>query len=234
MVGGIIWWFLSDIYYVELHNPTTTPCTLRTWCVQFLWPIDFVSSSNHGQHHNMVGGVIWWVLSEIQSLELCNPSTTPCTIWTSYEHEVSNFFDQLISDHGQNLGNIIIWSEESFDEFWVKSNHENYAILLPHHVWYELRTNLKCPISLTNRFWIKPRTCTTSQYGWRSHFVSFEWNPTTTIMQCTNHSMYGSNFVRTWCVQFLDQLISNRGQNLGNIIIWWEESFGEFRVKSNH
>ena len=86
----------------------------------------------------MVGVVIWCVLSEIQEQELCNPPTTPCTVRTSYEVEVSHFFDQMISDRVQNLGNIILQWEESFGEFWVKSNPYNYAILQPLHVRYEL------------------------------------------------------------------------------------------------
>ena len=65
----------------------------------------------------MVGGVIRWVLTEIQSLELWNAPTTPFKERTSNKLEMSNFFDQLISDRAQNLGNIIIWWEESFGEF---------------------------------------------------------------------------------------------------------------------
>ena len=152
MVGGFIWWLLSEIQSQKLCNPTTTPCKVRTWSVQFLRQIDFRSSPILGQHHNMVGGVIWWVLSEIQSLQLCYPTTTPCTIRTSYELDVSNFFDQLILDWAKNFGHNTIGWEESFGEFWVKSIHYNYEILQPLLVWYELRTNLNCPISMTNWF----------------------------------------------------------------------------------
>ena len=73
----------------------------------------------------MVGGVIWGGLSEIQLLELWNPTTSPCTVWTLYEHELSNFFGQLISDRAQNFGNIWIWWEELFGDFWEKSYHYN-------------------------------------------------------------------------------------------------------------
>ena len=95
-----------------------------------------------------------------------------------YELEVSNFFDQLISDRAQNLGNIIIRLEESFGEVWEKSNHKNYAM----HI----------------------------------------------------HSMYGMNFVQIEVSHFFDQLSSDRAQNLGNNILWREESFGEFWVKSKN
>ena len=36
---------------------------------------------------------------------------------TSYELEVYHFFDQMISDRAQNLGNIVMWWEESFGAF---------------------------------------------------------------------------------------------------------------------
>ena len=203
---------------------------------------------------------------------------------------MSNFFDQLISDRAQNFGNIIICWEESFGEFWGKFNHWNYAMHPPLHLRNELLKNLKCAISLTNWFKIEPKTWVTTKYVGRSHPARFEGNPITRTMQCTNHSIYGTNFVRTWSVQFLwpiefgsipklgqhhnmyggdiqrvlreiqllelrsalttpftertlnklemsnffDQLISDRAQKLGNIIIWWEESFSEFWGKSNH
>ena len=86
----------------------------------------------------MMGGVIRWVLSEIQSLELRNAPTTTFTERTSNELEVSNFFDQLISDRAQYFGNIIIWWEESFGELWGKSNHCNYAIHQPLRLRNEL------------------------------------------------------------------------------------------------
>ncbi|WP_219619106.1 hypothetical protein, partial [Klebsiella pneumoniae] len=68
--------------------------------------IDMGLSPKLGEHHNMVGGVIWWVLSEIQSQKLGNTPTTPF----------------------QN----------------------------------ELRTNLNCPISWTNRYGIESKTWGTS------------------------------------------------------------------------
>ena len=43
----------------------------------------------------------------MQQLELCDVLTTPFTEQTSNELEMSNFFDQLISDRPQNWGNII-------------------------------------------------------------------------------------------------------------------------------
>ena len=50
---------------------------------------------------------------------------------TAFELELSNFLPLLISDRAQNLGIIIIWWEESFGEFWVKSNRKNYGIPQP-------------------------------------------------------------------------------------------------------
>ena len=69
-----------------------------------LLEIDFGSSPKLGQPHNMVGGVIRCVLREIQSLELCNAATTPFSVQTSYELEISNFTNQSISDQAQKLG----------------------------------------------------------------------------------------------------------------------------------
>ena len=73
-------------------------------------------------------------------------------------------------------------------------------------------------------------------------------------MQCTNHPIQGvlreiqSLKLRTaptnpfiertpkeiGMSNFFDQLISDRAKNLGNMIILWEESIGDFWVKSNH
>ncbi|WP_219619107.1 hypothetical protein, partial [Klebsiella pneumoniae] len=72
----------------------------------FHGPIDIGLSPKLGEHHNMVGGVIWWILREIQLLKLCNTPTTPF----------------------QN----------------------------------ELRTNMNCPISWTNRYRIESKTWGTS------------------------------------------------------------------------
>ena len=49
-------------------------------------------------------------------------TTTPFVEHTSYDREVSNFFDQLNLDRAQDLGNIIMWWDESFGEFRGKSN----------------------------------------------------------------------------------------------------------------
>ncbi|KAL6284644.1 hypothetical protein ACE6H2_015573 [Prunus campanulata] len=80
MVGGVIWGVLSEIQSLELRNTPTTPimhelplnlnCPIST-------PIDFRSGPKLGHHHNIVGGVMWGVLSEIQWLELRNTPTTP-------------------------------------------------------------------------------------------------------------------------------------------------------------
>ena len=50
---------------------------------------------------------------------------------TAFEIEVSNFVQLLISDRAQNLGIIIIWWEESFGVFWVKSNRQNQGTHQP-------------------------------------------------------------------------------------------------------
>ena len=47
----------------------------RTWIGRFHGPINIELSPKLREHHNIVGGVIWWVLSEIQSLELYNKLT---------------------------------------------------------------------------------------------------------------------------------------------------------------
>ena len=163
-------------------NPITrtTQCTnhsiygtnfIRTWNVQLLWKIYFRSSPKLGQHHNKVGGVIWWVFWEIQSPELCNALATKYTERTSIEHEMSNFFDQLISDPVQNLGNITIRCEESFGGF--------------------------CG------------------------------NPIIRTTQCTNHYIYGTNFIRTWCVQFFWPFDFGscpkhwQHHNMVGGVIWW-------------
>ena len=80
MVGGVIWLVLSEIESLVLCNTPTTPFhnELRTNLnCQFLVPINIGLSPKLGEQHNMVGGVIWLALSEIQSLELCNTPTTP-------------------------------------------------------------------------------------------------------------------------------------------------------------
>ena len=85
MVGGVIWCVLSEIQRIKLCNTPTTSfqSELRTNLNRPIWgPIDIGLSPKLGEHHNMVGGVIWCVLSEIQWIKLCNAPTTP------YENEV--------------------------------------------------------------------------------------------------------------------------------------------------
>jgi len=115
-------WFRIDPKSSSHYSMYGKNC-VKTWSVSFHWPIDFGSSPKLMQHPNMVGGVIWWVLSEIQSLELCYHPTTPCTVRTSHGLEVPHFFDQLILDRSQNLCKIITWWEVSFGDYWVKYNH---------------------------------------------------------------------------------------------------------------
>ena len=107
--GGVIWWVLSEIQTLELYN--TPPLHfrmnfVRTWIVRFHGPINFGLSLKLREHHNTMGGVIWWVLSEIQWPKLCITPTTPF-----------------------------------------------------HN---ELRTNLNCPISWTNRYRIDSKTWRTT------------------------------------------------------------------------
>ena len=103
--GGF--WVKSNLYNYAIHEPLHFMTNfVRTWIFQFHGPIDIGLSPKLGEHHNMVGGVIWWVLCEFQSLQLCNTSTTPF-----------------------------------------------------HN---ELRTNLNCPISWTNRYRIESKTWGTS------------------------------------------------------------------------
>ncbi|KAL6279492.1 hypothetical protein ACE6H2_016373 [Prunus campanulata] len=80
MVGGVMWRVLGEIQSPELRNTPTTPIWNKlplNLNVQFRTPIDFRSGPKHGHHHSMVGGFMWGVLSEIQSLELRNTPTTP-------------------------------------------------------------------------------------------------------------------------------------------------------------
>ena len=71
-------WAKSNLWNYAIQQPHLFRTNfVRTWIVQFRGPIDIGLSPKLGEHHNMVGWVIWWVLSEIQSLELCNTPTTP-------------------------------------------------------------------------------------------------------------------------------------------------------------
>ncbi|KAL6279491.1 hypothetical protein ACE6H2_016372 [Prunus campanulata] len=97
----------------------------------------------------MVGGVIWLVLSEIQSLETTEYTNHSYEERTAFEPELSNFLPLLFSDRAQNLGNIIIWWEESFGEFWVKSNSLELRNTPTTPTRNNLPLNLNCPISYT-------------------------------------------------------------------------------------
>ncbi|WP_171260365.1 hypothetical protein, partial [Acinetobacter baumannii] len=54
-------------------------------------PIDIGLSPKLGEHRKTVGGVIWLVLNEIQSLELWNTPTTP------FQNELRTNLNCLIS-----------------------------------------------------------------------------------------------------------------------------------------
>ena len=97
----------------------------------------------------------------------------------------------------------------------------------------ELPLNLNSPISWTNRYRIKSKTWGTTYYGGRSHLVGLEWNPMAKTMQYTKYSISERTCYEPELSDFLDQSISDWVQNLGKNIIWWEESFGGFGVKSN-
>ena len=74
-----MWLVLSEIESLVLCNTPTTPFynELRTNLnCQFLVPINIGLSPNLGEHCNIVGGVIYCSLSEIQYLKLCNTPTT--------------------------------------------------------------------------------------------------------------------------------------------------------------
>ncbi|KAL6294033.1 hypothetical protein ACE6H2_002175 [Prunus campanulata] len=117
MVGGVIWGVLSEIQSLELRKTPTTP----TWNelplnlnFPFLTPMDFLSSPKLGHHHNMVGGVIWFVLSEIQSLELCNTPTTP--VWNELPLNLNiqfltpiDFQSSPKHGHHHNMVGGVIW-----------------------------------------------------------------------------------------------------------------------------
>ena len=220
MAGGVIWLVLSEIQSLELCNTPSTSFTIRTWIVQFLRSIDLGSSSKLGQHSDMVGGVIWWVLTEIQSLELCYSPTTVCTVQTSYEVEVSHFLWPIDFGSSPKLGqqhNVVggvIWcvlSEIQSLELWI---HQ------PLHLRYQLRLNMKCPISLINGFGSSPKPGQHHHFGGRSiwwvlsEIQSLELcnPPTTSFTVRTSYELEVSNFV--------DQMISNWVLNLGNNITW--------------
>ena len=63
--------------------------------------------------------------------------------------------------------------------------------------------------------------------------MSFELNPIARTTEYTNHSYKERTAFEPELSNFLTLLISDRAQNLGINIIWWEESFGEFGLKSN-
>ena len=71
-------WVKSNPLNYTIHQPLHFRTNVvRTWIVRFQGPIDIGLSPKIGEHHNIVGGVIRWVLSEIQSPELCNTLNTP-------------------------------------------------------------------------------------------------------------------------------------------------------------
>ena len=82
----IIWWeesfggfcVKSNCKSYPIHHPLHFGMNfVRTWIVRFQGPIDIGLSPKLGEQRNMVGWVIWWVLSEIQSQEQCIAPTTP-------------------------------------------------------------------------------------------------------------------------------------------------------------
>ena len=75
----IIWWeesiggfsVKSNILNYAIHQPLHFITNFAwAWIIQFHGPIDIRLITKLGEHDNMVGGVNWWVLSEIQYLEL--------------------------------------------------------------------------------------------------------------------------------------------------------------------
>ena len=73
-----VFWVKSNGYNNTIYQPLLFITNfVRTWIVQFQGPIDIGLSRKLGEQHNIVVGVIWLVLSEIQSLELYNTPNTP-------------------------------------------------------------------------------------------------------------------------------------------------------------
>ncbi|KAL6294037.1 hypothetical protein ACE6H2_002179 [Prunus campanulata] len=97
----------------------------------------------------MVGGVIWRVLCEIRIARTTEYTNHSNSEQTAIELEVSNFVHLLTSDRAQNLGIIIIWWEESFGEFCVKSNPLELRNTPTTPTRNKLPLNLNCPISYT-------------------------------------------------------------------------------------
>ncbi|KAL6286412.1 hypothetical protein ACE6H2_010802 [Prunus campanulata] len=97
----------------------------------------------------MVGGVMWGVLSEIQSSRTMEYTNHSNKERTAFELEWSNFVHLLISDRAQNLGIIIIRWEESFGEFSVISNPLELRNTPTTPIRNDLPLNWNCPISYT-------------------------------------------------------------------------------------
>ena len=87
------------------------------------------------------------------------------------------------------------------------------------------RTAFEHELSNFLHLWISDRA---------QNLVSFEWNPIARTTEYTSYSYKERTAFEPELSNFLPLFISDRAQNLGIIIIWWEESFGEFWVKSNH
>ena len=199
-----------------------------------LKPIDFGSSPKLGQRHNMVGGVIWWVLREIQSPELCNALTTTFTEWTSNELEMSNFFEQMISDQAQNLETSLCGGRSHLGSF--ERNPIPRTIQSCNHFMYV--TNFIRTWSVQFLWLIDFRSSSKpgKHYNTLGGVIWWVLSEIQSLEVCnppiTPFTVPNSNELEE--SNFFEQMISDRAQNLGDTIIWWEESFGEFWEKSKH
>ncbi|CAL2247469.1 unnamed protein product [Prunus armeniaca] len=68
---------LSDFKDQSISDGVQNLVNVIIWWEESFGPIDIGLSPKLGEQHNMVGGVIWSVLSDIQLLKLCNTPTAP-------------------------------------------------------------------------------------------------------------------------------------------------------------
>ena len=164
IVGGVIWWVLSEIQSLDLYNTPTTPFQneLRTNLNRPIASANRyrIESKTWGTSY-IAGGVIWLVLSEIQSLELYNTPTTPFQneLRTNLNRPISRTnryrLSRKLGEHHNIVGGVIwlVLSE-------IQSLELYNTLTTPFQ--NEFPTKLNCQISWTNRYRIEAKTWGTS------------------------------------------------------------------------
>ena len=132
--GGF--WVKSNLKNYTIHQPPHFRTNfVRTWIVRFHGPIDFGLSPKPWDPHNIVGGVIWWVLREIQWLKLCNTPATPfqneirtnhnCPIWWTNRCQIESqtwgtsqccAMSHLVSFEWNEISRTMQYTNHSFSE----------------------------------------------------------------------------------------------------------------------